>query len=319
MAIYWRGDGEPMGTIDLRELRGDEVVIHFGGALTSVDAYTFANSLVSFADAARLINEDVAPGENIEVRVQAIGEGSFRALLKRVPKGLSKLFSRGADAIVWGVLATIIYEKALKEDPATTITVNSQEVIIQRGGDKIIVSKDTFDRAAKLKKNPEVQKSIAKTFDAVSRDEAITNFGLTPKMSDKSPLVQISRSEFDVLASPSSYALEAPSSGARKREERCILVILKLWFKAGTRKWSFEWNGVPISARITDADFFSKIDRREILIGSGDALEVILEFEQEYDESIGMHVNNPNTYTVTRVIRHIQRGAQGRLFDDDAP
>ena len=44
--IRWRSAGDSMGAIDLGELKGDQIVIHYGGALTSVDAYTFANSLI---------------------------------------------------------------------------------------------------------------------------------------------------------------------------------------------------------------------------------------------------------------------------------
>ena len=41
--VRWRAKGfEKMGTVDLRDLSGDQIVIHFGGELTSVDAYTFA-------------------------------------------------------------------------------------------------------------------------------------------------------------------------------------------------------------------------------------------------------------------------------------
>ena len=38
-----------MGIVNVGDLGGDQIVIHFGGALTSVDAYTFGNSLIAFA------------------------------------------------------------------------------------------------------------------------------------------------------------------------------------------------------------------------------------------------------------------------------
>ena len=87
MPIEWRPAGEGMGIIDLRKFDDDKIVVHFGGQLSSVDAYTFANSLVSLADLVRAINEVVNPGQNIEVRLDAVGPGSFRAVIKRVKKG----------------------------------------------------------------------------------------------------------------------------------------------------------------------------------------------------------------------------------------
>ncbi len=72
MSPNWRRTGESMGTIDLRHLGGSEVVIHFGGSLKSVDVYTFANSLVGFADTVRAVNKLVDPNCAIEVRVEAV-------------------------------------------------------------------------------------------------------------------------------------------------------------------------------------------------------------------------------------------------------
>jgi hypothetical protein len=61
MPIRWRPLGGGVGTVDLRKLEGDQIVIHFGGSLTSVDAYTFANSLVAFADTIRAVNASINP------------------------------------------------------------------------------------------------------------------------------------------------------------------------------------------------------------------------------------------------------------------
>ena len=94
-----------MTVIDLRSLEGDQVVIHFGGAITSVDAYTFANALIAFADTARAVNDVINPGQAIEIRLDAVGPGSFRAIVRRIQKGLGGFFSRGAQDVFWGIVA----------------------------------------------------------------------------------------------------------------------------------------------------------------------------------------------------------------------
>ena len=99
-----------MGTIDLSEISGDQIVIHYGGALTSVDAYTFANSLVAFADAVRAINRVINPEQPIEIRVEAIGPGSFRAVIKKSVKGLGGFFSRGIEKVFWAVVTAVILQ-----------------------------------------------------------------------------------------------------------------------------------------------------------------------------------------------------------------
>ena len=48
MPLELRPGGGLLGTLDFRQFEPDTVVIHFGGSATNVDAYTFANALVSF-------------------------------------------------------------------------------------------------------------------------------------------------------------------------------------------------------------------------------------------------------------------------------
>jgi hypothetical protein len=298
-----------MGTVDLRELKGDQIVIHYGGQLTSVDAYTFANSLIAFADTVRSVSNVLDPGPRIEVRLEALGEGSFRAVIKRMPTGLSQFLKRGAESLFFAYIAYLIIDRIHGPD-ANQIQVNTDEVIITRGKDRIIVPRTVYDGAPKLKEDPKVQDNIARTFEAIEEDDAVQNFGITPHVADAEPLVQVPRDEFPRLASR-SYALTPTaeaSAGRRERTERAVLVILKLWLKGSiARKWSFEWNGVPISAPIKDTDFLERLARREHLIGYGDALEVDLHYIQDYDDKLGVYVNDQRTFEVIKVIRIIQR------------
>jgi hypothetical protein len=306
-----------MGTVNVGDLGGDQIVIHFGGALTSVDAYTFGNSLIAFADTVRAVNGVLNPEQNIEVRLEAVGPGSFRAVIKRMKKGFGGFFARGAEAVFWGIIATLIYENLLKRDPHTTIRVEPNEVIIEKGGDTIIIPRTIYDQMPAVRANPEVQKNLSRTFQVIEEDSAIENFGLTPNLQDEKPLVQVSRTEFQVLAA-TDYALEVTEDTRRRiRTERVRLVILKAWFVSGNRKWSFEWNGVPLSAPIMDQTFFDKLASHEILIGQGDALDVELTYEQNYDDALGLYVNDPHTFQVMKVFAPVPRARQMRLPGGD--
>jgi hypothetical protein len=107
---------------------------------------------------------------------------------------------------------------------------------------------------------------------------------------------------------------EAPDA-QRERREKARLVILKAWLKRGNSKWSFEWNGIPISAPIRDQEFFDRLENREFLIGSGDALDVELYYIQRFDADINVYVNDQTTYVVEKVIRTISRPFQTRIDD----
>jgi hypothetical protein len=301
-----------MATIDLNELEGDQIVIHYGGALTSVDAYTFANSLVAFADTVRAVNAVINPGQAIEIRLEAVGPGSFRAVIRRIKKGIGGFFSRGAESLFWGILSAVIYEHLIAADPDINVTVGNDQVIIQRGNDRIIVPREAYDQAQNARKNPDVQQNLSRTFEVIEQDDAITNFGLTKQVSDERPLIQINREEFAQLAVPEATETD---DGRRARKETARLVILKPWLVSGRRKWSFEWNGVPISAPVTDPGFWQRIEDRRILIGAGDALDVHLEYEQQYDDRLGLYVNDSATFRVVKVVRYLSKdGEQGELL-----
>lgn len=312
MQVRWRAPGTGMGTVDLRSLQGDQVVIHYGGSLKSVDAYTFANSLISFADAVRAVSSalDEAP---VEIRVEALGPGSFRAVVKKIPKGIRSLFKRGAENLLWAYIAFLILQKLYPDN--TAIIINTDEVIIQRGEDRIIVPRTVYDGSKAISSSPAVQDSIAKTFEIIEEDEAVDNFGITPEITDAVPLVQIPRDDFPILLHR-EYITELsadPGADRRERIEEARLVVLKLWLKAIKRKWSFEWNGVPISAPISDASFLTRVENGEEIIGGGDALEVVLKYVQVYDAEIGVYVNDPSTFEIVAVRNVIHRRAPPRL------
>jgi hypothetical protein len=312
MPITWRTSGREMATVDLRQFENDQIVIHFGGALTSIDAYTFANSLVAFADTVRSVNGVVNPGQGIEVRVEALGDGSFRAVIKKLAKRLPGFLSDGAVRIFWGLIAALIFDRLIRSDPSSRITINTNEVIIETGRDRVIVPRAIYDQAQHVRIDPEVQRNLSRTFQTIEADEAITNFGLTPRINDPEPILQIPR---DVFFRLTTLEIIDGDSKRRERLERGKLVILKAWLTTGSRKWSFEWNGVPISAPIKDAQFLRGLEAREILIGHGDAIDAEIKYQQIYDDTLGTWVNDTHTFEVVRVISHIPKAHQPRLVE----
>jgi hypothetical protein len=310
--VHWHPPGSGMGTVDLREFKDDTVVLHFGGALTSVDAYTFANALVAFADMATSVNRVIHPGENIEIRLIADGTGSYRAKIRKIKKGLGGIFSRAPETILWGVVAAYIYEKSLA-DPKPVITVNTSEVIIESKGDRIIVPRTVYDHLPNVEKDPEVQNNLSRTFSAIESDEAITDFGITGSIDDPTPAIQIHRPDFERLAIPPPPNPEEDGK-PKPKKERALLLILKAWLNHSKRPWSFEWNGVPLSAPVRDQNFLDRIDRNEIRFGHGDVLDADLEFKQVFLEDVGVYMTDPKSFVVTKVHKPIlRRGTQGSL------
>ena len=67
-----------MATLDLTNTRDDGFVIYFGGQPNEVSTYTFANALVAVSDTLRAINHQVNPGFAIELKLEALAEGTER-------------------------------------------------------------------------------------------------------------------------------------------------------------------------------------------------------------------------------------------------
>jgi len=313
--IKWRRAGEKMGTVDLSELRGDQIVIHYGGTLHSVDAYTFANSLIAFADTVKAVNKALEPSQSVTVRLEAIGDGSFRAVLKRIPKGIGGLLAKAPEKLFWGIVVTLIYDKLMKDDPSVTINVNDDSVVLEQGDDRVIIPRAVYDGSKTISDNTDVQRNISRTFEIIENDQAVENFGLTTNLKDETPIFQVDRDRFAILSDTPTITPTNPSQ--RLRNELVRLVILKAWLKKGNYKWQFEMNGFPISAPIKDDEFLDKLINREFLIGYGEALDVELSWVDEYDEELKVYRPNPSTYQVEKIVKVVPRGgSQRQLFED---
>jgi hypothetical protein len=91
--------------VDIRAFRDDSFVVHFGGREAAIDARTLAQALLGLTDTIRTINREVNPGFEIDIEVDALGPGSFRARLRTVKRSAGNLFSaKGAEAIILSVL-----------------------------------------------------------------------------------------------------------------------------------------------------------------------------------------------------------------------
>jgi hypothetical protein len=281
----------------------DAIVLHFGGP-NGISAQTLAEALLGFAEASVAISSTIDPGSEIEIVVEATGSGSFRTTVRRIKKNYGGLLAIGST-IFWGVVTNIIYDAAFKHDDKPIVIVTTDEVIIQHGDKTVVVPRRIHEETQKAKRNPKVASSLTRTFAALEADDKVTDFGITGSLSDREPVIKIPRKDFPAVVHFPQVVTEPPEP--RTRKERARLVVLKAWLNASKRKWSFEWNGVPVSAPIRDQSFLDSLDRREVLFGHGDVLDVEIEYSQTYDVSGGVFINDPHSFVVTRVIRKVPK------------
>jgi hypothetical protein len=304
-----------MATLDLTRGKDSDFVIYFGGRPKEVDTYTFANALVAISDAMRAINTHVNPGYAIELRLEAVAEGSFQAKVKGRPITLKDALKFAGINILLPIFTAWFYTHVVDPDDVE-ITVNTDEVIIEKGHDKIIVPQSAYNEARRLPRDGKIAGSVAKAIDAVESDPGVTSLGIMRdfKQKNEPPAVLIPREDFTRVRA----IAERQEGRTRTVPQDAVVTIIKAIYGKSDRKWEFVWNGVKISALIKDPIFLADLKMRKYLIGTGDALDVVLSIEQVWDDEANVWLNAD--YTVSHVRKHIPGSPPNQEldFDDNA-
>jgi hypothetical protein len=285
----------------------DRFVLHFDTPRKEVNAYALATSLVGLSNAIREANATVNPGYRVEVVVEALADGSFRAVVRTIFEKAKNLFSHEAvKAIIYGIIATHIYEMAIRTETPSRITVSEELVIIESGNDKIIVPKNIYEAKKQLESSGRFNAAVGQVFDGAAADQSVQGIGIGSAEDKKRVPPLIPRDKF-ILFQSATVVDEL----VREMTEAATLEISRAILERGNRKWEFYWRGIRISAPILDERFFDRFFAHEITIAPGDALEVALRIIQEKDPDTGIFVNS--RYEILEVYRHIPRLKQSEL------
>ena len=297
-----------MRIVDIAQFQ-NSIVIHFDTDDTRINAYTFASTLVALADAAKAANTTLNAGCEIEIVVEALGPGSFRALIRALYSSSRNLFANQiVMGLVLGVLGNYIYERTLAVDDKVTVEVKTDEVIIQKGNDRVVVPRNVYDATRQVEKNPQFVKAMTRTFEAVATDEKVKFFGLVERMDSPAPAIPIPRS---TLVSLATHTPDDPDS--RVITEQAELQIVKAILKKSNRRWEFVWRGITISAPVIHDRFYVDFFAHEITIAPGDTLQVTLAIKQAKDPDTGIYTNLG--YEVVEVHGHVPRIRQISLTE----
>jgi hypothetical protein len=295
-----------MPTINISQI-DDTLVIHFDTVGTRINAYTLASTLVSIADATKAANSSINLGYDIEVVVEGIGPGSFRAVLRTIYKQADNLFSaESAREITLAIVAAFIYEKACAVDHAVKVAVSTQEVVVESGRNKVVIPRQVYDGTRIAEQNPRFVRSVGKAFESIGSDDDVKGIGFVAQIDSPPPSFIISQDTIrEVVIDVGNDPL------TRSISEQCDLQIVKAILEQSTRKWEFMWRGVRISAPVLDAGFYGQFFAHTITIAPGDELKVRLSIKQSLDPRTGIYTNI--AYEVSEVFQHVPRLRQADL------
>ncbi len=282
--------------------------IKFDGQQHQVDANVLISSLIHTTTIVQEVNKYLNSGKKIEIKVKALEKGSFLCHIELVETTLDSLknlltkdnIEVGA-AIVATVVGLIELKKFLKGKKAKDVqTQGDKTKIVNKDGNIIIIENATFNI---YEHSPVVKDALAQNFDVLNNDPAITGFEITDK--SEKPLVRVEKSEFADLSQKS----EEFEEGERKLVEAATINVVRVSFEENL-KWDFYYRGIKISAKIADPTFYELIDKGEAF-AKGDVLEVELQINQKFDESVNTFVTK--SYQVNKIIRHLSRNEQQKI------
>jgi hypothetical protein len=248
------------------------------------------------------------------VVVEGLGSGSFKARIRTIYQGARNLFSDNTlRAIVIAVISNFIYEHTLAPDSRVDVRVQTDEVVIEQGDTRIIVPRNVYDATKEVENSPKFRQGVSQAIRALEEDNAIHSFGFSADTGEPRPPLEIPRKRFAGL--PAFLGDDDP---AKQREllETTNLEILRAILERSKRRWEFVWNGMRISAPVSDQAFFDDFFAHRITIAPGDALRVRLRIKQRRAPDIGVYINEE--YEVVEVLQHLPKDRQSSL-DVDTP
>lgn len=282
--------------------------IKFDGQQHHVDAQILISSLIHTTTVIQELNKHYHTGKKIEIKVNALEKGSFLIhieLLETALDSLKTIFTKEnsiyAATIISGLVGLIELKnhlkgkksKEIKKEGNTIIIINEQNI-------QLNVSSDIYNI---YETNIAINDALSQNFDILDNDPAITAFEITNK--SELPYVRVDKQDFKDM----SLKSEIIDENIKQIIEMTRLNIVRVSFEENL-KWDFYYRGNKVSAKITDPNFYELIDKGEAFT-KGDILEVELQINQIYEESVNTFINK--SYQVNRIIKHHKREVQQKL------
>jgi hypothetical protein len=279
--------------------------------LSVIDLNTLLVSQIHFSALLNEIKSAVAPDSNLSIKIKPLKEGSVPFDIILDLTWLESLFTTGglvlnyAGQIIGTLVGIIELRKFLKGKKPDKIEIKDDKVIIHLDGVSIEIDKKTYNT---YEKKPIIDQSLKKAFEVIEKDENVD--GIKIKDDKEKVLVNVPRNEFVEFTEPNEIFDDI---SYKEDITNQALTVNKLVFEKGY-KWQFYLNGRKISAYVKDDEFMDRIDKGE-KFAKGDTLITNIEVDKIFDETLDIYVDNE--YTVTKILKHIPRGEQIKLFGNE--
>lgn len=284
----------------------DGFVLYFETPEQRINAYALASTLVALADAAKAAGRTLNSAIDIEIVVEALDSGSFKAKITAIARQSGLFVRQAVPTIVLSVMASYIYDHTLARQPSVQVVINTNEVIITDGDQQVVVPREVHEATQLVAQNSDFTRSMDRMLASTIIDERVTGFGVASYMNGPPPAIILPRALLSVRDE-----LSNPEAKTRIVEEDCDLYIVKAIMERSKRKWEFKWHGMNIAAPIKDPNFYDDFARHNFTIAPGDEFQARLAIHQKRDDVSGIYTNT--SFEVLHVYRHVSRPKPVRL------
>jgi hypothetical protein len=290
------------------ELKENSFKIKFDGQQHQVDANVLINSLIHTTKIIQETNKYLNSGKQIDIKVKALEKGSFLVNLELVPTivdSLKNLLTRENLSIAVEIITLFVgfleLKKFIKGEKSAKTIINEHHVTIIKGdNNSITISRNTYNIYIS---SSVINDSISQNFETIDNEPAITAFEITNSVEE--PLIRIEKSDFKLMAQENGVATQPTNV----LNVKATLNIVRLSFEPGL-KWDFYYLGNKIPAKITDPDFQEQINKGK-QFAKGDILEVDLQINQIFDDSVNTYINK--SYQINKIVNHKSRAEQIKI------
>ena len=123
-----------------------------------------AKSLLEISNALKEINRIVNPDFDVDIYIEAVGKGSFRAGIKTLAKKVRPLNEAVFIPLLVSLFACYLFEKIFSDDLEINIIVNDHSYIVEAGDQRVVLPKEAQEPRNRIVESTEVEKCVSKAF-----------------------------------------------------------------------------------------------------------------------------------------------------------
>lgn len=281
-----------------------------------IDVNTLVLTQTHFLNALVEINRSFDSSVKLNIKIEAVKQGSFELNQLVVVAAATELFSPPTIGYIdnlFSILSSYLSlhsflkgEKADKIEPITEAN-NEPKVVIEIKGKNIKVHPNAINL---YMTNNVLSHSVMKMGEALVSDNDVDGLELKEIKSNK-PLLSVSKSNFSDMVIPNAY-LDNDTKIEEKKGVTVIITKPEIDPKKYSR-WNFIYNGRRInSVIIKDNVFLKKVKDGIYRFGNGDGLRVNLNIVYKMD--INFKVFIENRFEIIEVIEPIFVSQQSKMY-----